>query len=111
MRTSIKSLMTGVLMLAGLVHAGNAMAADGSFEVINSNNNVSIQAVWVAGAGLPNDPWSSITLSSPVGPDGIRDFTTQGYGCSVDVKVQYSDGVIQTFDNVNACRNDKVLGT
>ena len=61
MRTSIKSLMTGVLMLAGLVHAGNAMAADGSFEVINSNNNVSIQAVWVAGAGLPNDPWSSIT--------------------------------------------------
>lgn len=32
-----------------------------------------------------------------------------GNNCFYDVRVKFSDGVVQTFANVNTCRGDRVI--
>ena len=109
MRTSINAVLAGLAMLTAGFTA--SAAAAGEFTVVNDNDSLSIQQVWTAGSGMPNDTWNSADLNSPVRPGTSRAFTTDGNVCFYDVRVQFSDGYRQTFDNVNVCRGDRVIGS
>ncbi len=98
--------------LATLGAALPAAAAERQFDVVNSNGSVSIQRVWTAPAGAPNTPWVPATMTSPVAANGDASFDLgSGASCFYDVKVQFSDGVEQTFANVNVCTGQRVRAT
>lgn len=105
--------MAAVLALGFLAPAMSASAAeDRIFYLYNSNGSVSIQRVWTALAGDKDDAWAAATLNSQVDPGETTSFSLgEGPSCFYDVKVQFSDGVEQTFANINVCRGDKVTAT
>lgn len=114
MRTRLARGAAGaVLALGFLASAMPASAADDRiFYLYNSNGSVSIQRVWTALAGDSSDAWTPATLNSQVDPGETTSFSFgEGPSCFFDVKVQFSDGYVQTFANVNVCRGDKVTAT
>jgi hypothetical protein len=114
MRTRITR--TAVAAVAALGFLATAMPAsardDRIFYLYNSNSSVSIQRVWTALAGDSEDAWTPATLNSQVDPGETTSFSLgEGPSCFYDVKVQFSDGYVQTFANINVCRGDKVTAT
>ena len=93
--------------------AGSAMAAGGrTFTVVNDNGRYAIEQVWFAHNGEKDDPWHEVELDSPVAPNSTGEIEiTGGTSCFYDIKVQFSDGAVQTFTNVNVCRHDRVRAT
>ena len=105
----IAACTTAIVLAAG-GSAANAQTARG-FEVVNTNDSVSIQRVWSAQAGL-TVPWRAADMNGPVYPNQRSAFAmNDGPSCFYDVKVQFSDGYEQTFANVNVCRFDRVRAT
>ena len=112
MRKIITAALAGtVLTLAGVGQTTIAQAGDRGFIVVNTNAERSIQTVWTALAGERADPWAVADVDSAIAPNTNSTFTMSGSNCLYDVKVQYSDGYVLTFDNVNVCRMDRVIGT
>jgi hypothetical protein len=75
------------------------------FKFVNTRNSV-IQGAWIAIA-RPNTPWVRINLSSPIGPNGVREIGMSGWRgsqCFFDLKVAFDDGTIARWNNVNLCR-------
>lgn len=102
-------LVGGALVVAVAVQATGAMAA--GFTVVNTNQQRSVQNVWYALAGEP-DPWHTADVEVAVAPGSVSTFNgLSGQNCLYDIKIQYSDGYTETFDNVNVCRYDRVIAT
>jgi hypothetical protein len=107
---------TAVAAVAALGFLASALPASAreerSFTLYNSNGTVSIQRVWTAVAGVVGEDWVSATLNSQVDPGETTSFSLgEGVSCFYKIKVQFSDAVVQTFDNVNVCNGDKVTAT
>lgn len=82
-----------------------------TFFVNNTNSSVSIQRVWYSPSGTP-DPWIEARMSSPIYANQRMGFTMPGGdNCFFDVKVQFSDGYVQNFDEVNFCSGQGVRAT
>ena len=115
LRTRIaRTAVAAVAALGFLASALPASARDDDriFYLYNSNGSVSIQRVWTALAGDSEDAWTPATLNSQVDPGETTSFSLgTGPSCFYDVKVQFSDGYVQTFANINVCRGDKVTAT
>ena len=112
MRISMKAALAGgVLMIIGLGQVSGALAADKGFVVVNTNSQRAIQNVWTALAGERDDPWKPANVNEAIGPQTNSTFTISGSNCFYDVKVQYSDGYVQTFSNVNVCRMQEVTAS
>lgn len=109
MRIFIRTIfVAGALALAGAASLAEASSQRG-VDVVNKNFSVSIQQVWSAPAGT-DMPWRAANLSEPIGPRSTSHFSMPaGSTCFYDMKVQFSDDVVQTFSNVNVCRNDRVV--
>ena len=108
MRNAICNILAAALALS--VGAGQAEASSQrQFDVVNTNNSVSIQSIWSAMAGT-SEIWHTASLDSPIAPRSTSHFTMpEGPTCFFDVKVQFSDDVVQTFTNINVCRGDRVI--
>lgn len=114
MRTRITRAAVAVIAALGFLASAMPASAreDRIFYLYNSNGSVSIQRVWTALAGDSSDAWVEATLNSQVDPGETTSFSLgEGPSCFYDVKVQFSDGYVQTFGNVNVCRGDKVTAT
>ena len=98
------------LVCLGAIYARPLNAqSERRMTVSNMNHDVSIQRVWTAATGR-NDPWDESDLDQPIPPDRsmIVGFGS-GSTCFMDVKIEFSDGIVQTFSNVNICRSDRVM--
>ena len=112
MRNIITTAIAGtILTLAGISQPTLAEAGDRGFIVVNTNAERSIQKVWTALAGERDDPWNVADVDAAIAPNTNSTFRMSGSNCLYDVKVEYSDGYVMTFDNVNVCRMDRVIGT
>jgi len=113
MMQSIKIMGVLAAAVATAVVPGAALADSGrNFTISNGNDTVSIQRVWTARAGESSDPWHEVTMKYAIKPGTTSNFTMgDGNVCLYDIKVQFSDEVIQQFDNVNVCRGDTVNAT
>ena len=108
--------MQGKVLLAAMVAtsllgaATSAAAADDRYFIVkNTNQDVSIQQVWTARAGT-RDPWAEADVDYPIAPGTQSEFSMgSGDSCFYDVRVKFSDGVVQSFSNVNTCRGDRVV--
>ncbi len=105
-----KLLLSAMFAVSLLGTATSAVAADDRFFVVkNTNQDVSIQQVWTARAGT-RDPWTEADVDYPIAPGTESEFGMgTGNNCFYDVRVKFSDGVVQTFANVNTCRGDRVI--
>lgn len=110
---SIKSFgLTATALLAAVVPGAGLADSGRNFTVTNTNAKVSIQRVWTARDGEAGDPWHEVTLSYPIKPNTTSNFTMgDGDVCLYDIKVQFSDNVVQQFANVNVCRGQTVTAT
>lgn len=75
------------------------------FRFVNSRNAV-IQGAWISLAN-PRAPWVRIDLSSPIGPNGVREIGMSGWHgsqCYFDIKVAFDNGTNSHWRNVNLCR-------
>jgi hypothetical protein len=103
--------MSAMAAVVAVSIASPAMAAERSFYVNNTNDSVSVQRVWYAQAGT-NQVWQEVYLDYPIKPNTKSSFTMgNGDVCLYDVKIKFSDGVEQSFENVNVCRGDGVRAT
>lgn len=103
--------LTMLCAVALLALPAAAMAAGRSFYVNNTNAKVSVQRVWYAQAGT-NENWEEVFLDYPIKPNNKSSFTMgSGDVCLYDIKLKFSDGYEQTFENVNVCRGDGVHAT
>ena len=108
----IKAGLRAALILAGLASAPVLADTGRNFTIYNSNANVSIQRVWTARAGESRDPWHEVTLQYAIKPNMSSNFTMgDGDVCLYDIKVQFSDEVIQQFANVNVGHGQRVNAT
>lgn len=113
MMQSIKILGVVAAALATAVVPGAALADSGrNFTINNTNDTVSVQRVWTARAGESNDPWKEVSMKYAIKPNTDSNFTMgDGNVCLYDIKIQFSDEVVQQFDNVNVCRGQTVNAT
>ena len=113
MMQSIKSMGLFAAALATAVVPGAALADSGrNFTVSNGNATYSIQRVWFARAGESSDPWTEVSLKYAIKPGTNSNFTMgDGNVCLYDIKIQFSDEVVQQFDNVNVCRGQTLNAT
>ena len=104
----IKAGVAASLLVAGMATAG--MPSGRNFTIKNTNDSVSVQRVWTARAGESGDPWHEVMLDYAIKPGSTSNFT-MGTGdiCLYDVKVQFSDAVVQTRANINVCRGDTAV--
>ncbi|WP_299427357.1 hypothetical protein [Sphingomonas bacterium] len=106
----IKVGVAASLLVAGMATAG--MPSGRNFTIKNTNASVSVQRVWYARAGEEGDPWHEVMLDYAVKPGRTSNFTMgAGDVCLYDIKVQFSDSVIQQRDNINVCRGDTAVVT
>ncbi|MBV8565647.1 MAG: hypothetical protein JO366_05905 [Methylobacteriaceae bacterium] len=77
--------------------------ADGSFEIVNTNEKATIIKMWTAAYGQPKDPWKEIEIKQPIRPRTTSRFDHSGNICNEDIKVRFDDGYEHTFENVNVC--------
>ena len=106
-RTAILVAGLGVAAFAGTASAASAKG----FVIENTNAEVAIEQVWFAHNG-ETDPWQAVDLNGPVAPNSQGEVEVSGgTSCFYDVKVQFSDGTVQTFANINACHVDRVLAS
>ncbi len=104
----ISRKVISTFVAAGFAAAASvANAGDLVLTVRNANGTVSIQRLWTAPAGT-RQPWTETFLESPILGSRLFTFENSVSTCLFDVKIQFSDGVVETFDNVNVCRGDSV---
>ena len=112
MRNFIAVALAGtVLAVAGVGPVTTARAGERGFIVVNTNAEQSIVKVWTALAGEANDPWEAAAMEAVIAPSTRSPFNMSGTSCLYDVKVEYGDGYVLTFDDVDVCRMDEVIGT
>lgn len=79
------------------------------FTAVNNNYNYSIQTVWYAPSGVSGN-WLATDMNAPISPRSSSRFTmAAGSRCFYDIRVQFSDDVVQTFTNINVCRGDRTI--
>jgi len=102
----------GVLCAAAMVASPAAAMPDGrKFSVANRNASAAIQRVWFVPIGS-NAAWTEVRLDYPIKPNNRSPFAmAAGDACLYNLKVRFSDGNEQTFENVNVCRGDEVTAT
>ena len=110
---SIKILGVLAAAVATAVVPGAVLADSGrNFTIINNNSSVSVQRVWTARAGESGDPWHEVAMKYAIKPNTNSNFTMgDGDVCLYDIKIQFSDEVVQQFDNINVCRGDSINAT
>ena len=109
--TYLSKTLAAVSAVAMLALPTAAMADGRSFYVNNTNGSVSVQRVWYAQAGT-NQTWQEVYLDYPIKPNTKSSFTMgNGDVCIYDIKIKFSDGYEQEFENVNVCRGDGVKAT
>lgn len=112
MRTIIAAALAGpILALAGLAPLAAVRAGERGFIVVNRNAEQSVVNVWTALAGQASDPWEAASIEAVIAPRTSSTFSMSGTPCLYDVKLQYGDGYVLTFDDVDVCRMDEVIGT
>ena len=110
MRNSIRAaVLSGAFFISVAAQVSGAMAGPGCV-VVNTNDDVSIQQVYVANAG-ESDPWRPANMDHAIAPGTQSSFTVPGDACFYDVKVRFSEGAEQTFDNVDVCKGDRVVAS
>jgi hypothetical protein len=109
---AIKAGTVAAVLLFGAM-AMPAVADSGrNFTVYNGNSDVSVQRVWTARAGESKDPWHEVDMKYAIKPKTSSNFTMgTGNVCLYDIKIQFSDEVVQQFDNVNVCKGQTVNAT
>ena len=102
----------GVLCAAAMLVTPAAAMADGrKFSVTNRHASAVIQRVWFVQVGS-NGAWTEVPLDYPIKPNNMSPFTMPaGDACLYNIKIHFSDGGEQTFENVNVCRGDEVTAT
>ena len=113
MFNAIKGIGLAAAALATVAIPGAVLADSGrNFTIMNSNSSVSVQRVWTARAGESKDPWHEVEMKYAVKPNTSSNFTMgTGDVCLYDIKIQFSDEVVQQFDNVNVCKGQTVTAT
>lgn len=104
--TAAAVLITGMTAMPAIADSGR------NFTIWNGNATYSVQRVWTARAGESNDPWHEVTMKYAIKPKTSSNFTMgTGNVCLYDIKIQFSDEVVQQFDNVNVCRGQTINAT
>ncbi|MBV8092501.1 MAG: hypothetical protein JO110_04560 [Acetobacteraceae bacterium] len=109
----MKALTKLTAAAALLAMTGSAMAASQNFELVNHNDTTSVVGLYVAHAGS-KEPWSANILSHPIGPSETRGIEFTGYpanDCFWDVKVVFGDGGTVVRNDVNLCRESRIVAT
>ncbi|MBV9633899.1 MAG: hypothetical protein JOZ40_04655 [Methylobacteriaceae bacterium] len=100
----MKATLMALAAVVGMtLSAAPAARADGSFEIVNTNEKATIIKIWTAAYGQPKDPWHEIDLKQPIAPKTTSRFDHSGDMCNEDVKVRFDDGYEHTFENINVC--------
>jgi hypothetical protein len=102
----------GVLCAAAIFASPTAAnAGDRKFSVVNQNASAAIQRVWFVQIGS-NAAWTEVHLDYPIKPSTRSPFAmATGDACLYNIKIRFSDGNEQTFENINVCRGDEVTAT
>lgn len=109
---AIKAGTAAAVLIAGMVGVPAVAESGRNFTIYNSNADVSVQRVWTARAGESKDPWHEVEMKYAVKPKSSSNFTMgTGDVCLYDIKVQFSDEVVQQVDNVNVCRGQTITVT
>lgn len=100
--------VAAVAMTSTLAAIAHAEGDQRDFRFVNQTGDATIQAAWIAPA-IAGTPWSSIDLSSPIGPRSGREISLSGWNsarshCYFDVKAALDNGSTVRFNNVNLCR-------
>jgi len=117
-RTPYIGAMTHLFRTVGMLCAAAALASpaaampDGrAFAVVNKNGSAAIEHVWLVPIAT-NADWTEIRLDYPIKPNNRSPFAmAAGDACLYNIKVRFSDGSEQAFENVNVCRGDEVTAT
>jgi hypothetical protein len=109
---AIKAGTAVAVLIAGIVAAPAIADSGRNFTVFNGNTDVSVQRVWTARSGESKDPWHEVDMKYAIKPKSSSNFTLgTGDVCLYDIKVQFSDEVIQQYDNINVCKGQTVNAT
>ena len=109
---AIKASAAATALIAGILAAPAVADSGRNFTIYNGNATYSVQRVWFARAGESSDPWTEVSLKYAIKPRTNSNFTMgTGNVCLYDIKIQFSDEVVQQFDNVNVCRGQTINAT
>ena len=101
-------LLAGMILIA--VAAPSLADSSHRFTVKNSNASLSITRIWYVPSS--DGPWRELDKPTEIKPKTSSTIAVSSQDlCIFDVKVQFSDGVSQVFENVNACKGDTVVAT
>ena len=90
--------------LAATLATAAAIAANGGFSLINNNDRYAIDKMWIA--EVDDEDWSAMTMRYPIKAGIQSGFALKGLQqCMIDIRVKLSDGSMQEFDDLDACKD------
>ena len=98
------------LLTLCMLSAAPAAHATASLHYLTLINRAHARAVQVEAASAGSTALAPLSLARPIdGGGGQATVALRGLGCSVDLRLSFSDGRTVLYSAVNACRGDALV--